>query len=196
MVYSLEEGYRGQARSVGKDESFVRNPFRPALGYPILTSLASLLFVSSVSAATAAQDPHQYLRDWAASGRAEAIRELLSESEQVVVDSPDEAGWTALMHAANAGHETIVRLLLDAGASVHLENDAQATALDIWQRSTAGRKRLGSSWKPALTFRLAMPTVEPRSSGRSNTDTPRSFSCSMQQPWPALTDGRQCEQLP
>ena len=131
MVYSLEEGHRGQARSVGKGESFVRNPFRPAWGYPILTSLASLLFVSSVSAATAVQDPHQYLRDWAASGRAEAIRELLSESEQVVVDSPDEAGWTALMHAANAGHETIVRLLLDAGASVHLENDAQATALHL-----------------------------------------------------------------
>ena len=49
----------------------------------------------------------------------------------MVVDSPDEAGWTALMFAAKAGHETIVRLLLDAGASVHLENDAQETALHL-----------------------------------------------------------------
>ena len=87
--------------------------------------------MSSVSAATAVQDPNQYLRDWAASGQAEAIRKLLSESEPVVVDSPDEAGWTALMYAANAGHETIVRLLLGAGASVHLENDAKETALHL-----------------------------------------------------------------
>ena len=97
----------------------------------MLTSLAVLLFVSSVSAAPAAQDPNLRLRDWAASGQAEAIRELLSESEQVVVDSTDEAGWTALMHAANAGHDAVVRLLLDAGASVHLKNDAQDTALHL-----------------------------------------------------------------
>ena len=93
--------------------------------------LATLLFVSLIVAAPAAQDPNLRLRDWAASGQAEALRELLSEGEQVVVDSTDEAGWTALMHAADAGHDPVVRLLLDGGASVHLENDAQDTALHL-----------------------------------------------------------------
>ena len=101
----------------------------------MLTSLAVLLlFVSLVFAAPAVQDPDLHLRNWAATGQAEAIRELLSEREQVVVDSTDEAGWTALMHAAHAGHDTVVRLLLDAAASVHLENDAQETALHLAAR--------------------------------------------------------------
>ena len=102
-----------------------------AWGNPMLTSLAVLLFVSLVFAAPAAQDPNQRLRDWAASRQAEAIRALLAESEQIIVDSIDEAGWTALMHATSAGHDTVVRLLLDAGASVQLENDAQETALHL-----------------------------------------------------------------
>ena len=117
-----------------------RAPRRPrclAVIYEMGSSLAILLFMSSVSAATAVQDPNQRLRDWAASGEAGAIRTLLSESEQVVVDSLDEAGWTALMYAANAGHDPIVWLLLDAGASVHLENDAQETALHL--AATHGR---------------------------------------------------------
>ena len=97
----------------------------------MLTSAVALLFVSLVVAAPAAQDPDSRLRDWAASGQAEPIRKLLSESEQVVIDSTDEAGWTALMFAANAGHDAVVRLLLNAGASVHLENGAQDTALHL-----------------------------------------------------------------
>ena len=100
-------------------------------GDPMLTSLAVLLFVSSVSAAPAAKDPNLRLRDWAASGQTEAIRDLLSDNKQIVVDSTDEAGWTALMHAANAGHDAVVRLLLDVGASVDLKNDAQNTALHL-----------------------------------------------------------------
>ena len=102
-----------------------------AWGELMPTSLAVLLLVASVSAAPATQDPNLRLRDWAASGQTEAIRDLLSESDQVVVDSADEAGWTALMYAASAGHDGVVRLLLGAGASVHLENDAQETALHL-----------------------------------------------------------------
>ena len=98
---------------------------------PRLTGVVVLLFVSLAFAAPAAQDPNSRLRDWAASGQAEAIRTLLSESDQVVVDSTDDTGWTALMRAADAGHDAVVRLLLDAGARVDLENDAQNTALHL-----------------------------------------------------------------
>ena len=101
---------------------------------PTLTGLAALLFVSSIVALAAAQDPDQRLRNWAASGQTAAIQGLLSESELVTVDSTDDAGWTALMHATDAGHGPVVRLLLDAGASVHLENDAQDTALHLAAR--------------------------------------------------------------
>ena len=97
---------------------------------PALIGLAVLLFVSCVCVASAAQDPNVRLRDLATSGQTEAIRALLSDSEQFV-DSTDEAGWTALMHAATAGHEAVVRLLLEAGADVHLRNVAQDTALHL-----------------------------------------------------------------
>ena len=63
-----------------------------AWGDPMLASLTLLLFVSLAFAAPAAQDPNPRLRNWAAAGQAEAIRELLSKSEQVLVDSTDEAG--------------------------------------------------------------------------------------------------------
>lgn len=105
-----------------------------AWGNPTRTSFAVLLLVSLASAAPAPQAPSSRLRDWAASGQVEAIRDLLSGSEQVVVDASDEAGWTALMLAADAGHDATVRLLLDAGASVHLENDAHYTALHLAAR--------------------------------------------------------------
>ena len=104
---------------------------RRAWGDPMPTGLAVLLVVVLVVASPVAQDLSERLRDWAATGQAEAIRELLSDNEQVVVDSTDEAGWTALMHASSAGHDGVVRLLLDAGASVHLQNEAQDSALHL-----------------------------------------------------------------
>ncbi|MFQ5789895.1 MAG: TonB family protein [Acidobacteriota bacterium] len=97
----------------------------------MMTGFAILLFLSWVSAATDAQDPNQRLRDWGASGQTDAIRKLLAESGKVDIDSRDEGGWTALMYAVKAGHDAIVELLLDAGASVHLENGVKETALHL-----------------------------------------------------------------
>jgi TonB family protein len=104
---------------------------KPGRRSPIWTTLAGLLCLYLASAAPVAQDPNLRLRDWAASGQADAIQELLSGSEQVGIDSRGEAGWTALMYAARGGHQAIVRLLLDAGASVDLQSDAQETALHL-----------------------------------------------------------------
>jgi TonB family protein len=121
---------------------------RRTRGGPTLVGLLALLLVSLTVAAPAAQDPNQRLLDWAVAGQAGAIRELLSESEEVVVDSTDDTGWTALMMAVNAGHDTVVRLLLDAGASVHLKNDAQDTALHLAARqgrTESARRLLGAN---------------------------------------------------
>jgi TonB family protein len=97
--------------------------------------LAVLFFMSLVLATPAAQDPDLRLREWAAAGQTEAIRTLLSERDQVDVDATDEAGWTALMHAASAGHDAVVRLLLGAGASVRRESDGHETALHMAARN-------------------------------------------------------------
>ena len=98
-----------------------------------MPGLAGLLLVSLLSAApaSAAQQSESLLRESAASGQTEALRHLLSGSEEVGVDAPDEAGWTALMHAARGGHGAVARLLLDAGANVHQTNEAQETALHL-----------------------------------------------------------------
>jgi TonB family protein len=99
--------------------------------HPARGSLAVLVLVSSIGVAPAAQDAEVRLRQWAAAGQTDAVRKRLAERDKVVVDAPDEAGWTALMHAAGAGHAAMVGLLLDAGASVALRNRAQETALHL-----------------------------------------------------------------
>ena len=103
-------------------------------GKPLRSNLAVLLLVWSAAAPPAAQESDVRLRDWAATGQTDAVRKWLSEGRKVAVDVPDEAGWTALMHAAHAGHAAIVRLLLDAGANVAVQNRAQETALHLAAR--------------------------------------------------------------
>jgi TonB family protein len=100
----------------------------------MLTGVAVMLFVLLAGAAPAAQDPNLQLRDAAASGQDGTVRYLLSRTEQLEVDAADEAGWTPLMHAADAGHGIVVQLLLDAGASVNLKNGVQETALHLAAR--------------------------------------------------------------
>lgn len=56
---------------------------------------------------------------------------LLFKAPDLIVDLPDIGGWTALFHAANAGHEDVVLLLLKAKANrKHLDNHKK-TAADI-----------------------------------------------------------------
>jgi len=82
----------------------------------------------------AAQGAHQRLWDSAAAGDLEAIRTLLSSPDRLAVDATDALGWTALMHAADAGHVAAVELLLDAGGDFNLKSAAQGTPLHLAAR--------------------------------------------------------------
>jgi TonB family protein len=61
------------------------------------------------------------------------VRNLLA-GKAADLDAADEAGWTALMYAVKGGHDEIVEMLLEAGASVHPRNETQATALHLAAR--------------------------------------------------------------
>ena len=101
---------------------------------PTALGFAALLLLWAAAATPTAQDLDQRLRDWAASGAIDSIRTLLSGEDPIAVDSTDTLGWTALMHAADAGHDDVVGLLLNAGASPRSQNLAQETALHLAAR--------------------------------------------------------------
>jgi TonB family protein len=112
--------------------SMIRRPRRRRA--PTAIGIAALVLLWAASATPAAQDQSQRLRDWAAAGEIESIRTLLAAENPIAVDSTDALGWTPLMHAADAGHDTVVELLLDAGASPQSQNSAQETALHLAAR--------------------------------------------------------------
>jgi TonB family protein len=100
-------------------------------GSPLLTGPAVLALVWSVVVTPAAQAVDQRLRESAAAGDIEATRTLLARGDQIAINSTDPLGWTALMYAADAGHDAVVQLLLDAGGDVNRKNAAQDTLLHL-----------------------------------------------------------------
>jgi TonB family protein len=107
---------------------------------PLVRILTTLFLVWFAIAAPAAQDVNQRLRESAAAGDIEAIRALLTSTDQITVDAADALGWTALMHAAVAGNDVGVQLLLDAGGNPDLQNAARDTALHL--ATQRGRTRV------------------------------------------------------
>lgn len=75
-----------------------------------------------------AQNLTQSLIDGAWSGQALAVRSAL-ESGRVDVDVTTTDGDTPLMLASLAGHEKVIRILLEAGADAKLANNAGETPL-------------------------------------------------------------------
>jgi len=57
------------------------------------------------------------------------------------IDHRNKGGWTALMYACYIGHESIVSLLLDKGASVNLRNGKKETSLML--AASCGNDRVG-----------------------------------------------------
>jgi len=101
------------------------------------------LFLLVGAGAPGLHEVDQRLRDWALTGQAEAVRNLLVERAPDV-DAADAAGWTPLMCAVKGGHDEIVEMLLEAGAGVDLRNDSGETALHLAAKlgRTAAARRL------------------------------------------------------
>ena len=70
----------------------------------------------SSGAGSGGEAPGLTLLEAASLGDGAAVARLLEQGE--AAEDADGDGWTALVRAAAAGHEAIVRLLLDRGASV------------------------------------------------------------------------------
>lgn len=62
-------------------------------------------------------------------GRVGAVQELLQEEPRLVNVTEPEEGNTMLMIAADEGHASIARLLVESGANIGACNEAGRTAL-------------------------------------------------------------------
>ncbi len=91
----------------------------------LLISLLSLVFIGSIYSM---QDPNEMLiRGAEGEGDIKLVQEALKEKADV--NYKNIYGFTALMIAADNGHESIVKLLLENGADPDLQNDEDDTAL-------------------------------------------------------------------
>jgi TonB family protein len=122
--------------------------------------LSTIPVLLAWAVATGAPELAQSLRDAALTGQAETVRSLLAKAKPADRDAVDARGWNALMYAVKGGHGEIVRMLLEAGASVDGRDDAGETALHLAARY--GRAR------PAELLLRAGADLEARDSeGRS-----------------------------
>jgi TonB family protein len=118
---------------------------------PRRLGLAPVL-LACVVAAAGAQDVGHSLRDLALAGQAQAVRDLLA-GPAPDVNSADASGRTALMYAAEGGHDEIVGMLLAAGAGVDRQDQAGETALHLAARhgrTAAARLLVGAGADFAL----------------------------------------------
>jgi len=86
------------------------------------------LFIVSIPASALARDAASTLLSAAWSGQPAVVRSALA-SGRVDVDVARIDGSTALMLASLAGHETVVDILIDAGANPNLAGENGETAL-------------------------------------------------------------------
>ncbi|XP_071498180.1 ankyrin repeat and SAM domain-containing protein 3-like [Diadema antillarum] len=61
-------------------------------------------------------------------GQYDCVREYITSGD-VDINKQNRGSWTALMYACYIGHDTIVNLLLDAGAKVDVQSEKGTTAL-------------------------------------------------------------------
>lgn len=94
------------------------------------------------------QDRWARLRTAAFAGKFDAVVKLSSGCTAAELDSPDKAGWTALMYGSRGGHCSLAQLLVERGASVNVSNDKGWTPL------------MFASWLPQPNERLVRFLIE------------------------------------
>lgn len=84
---------------------------------------------------------------WACSGKHVDIARFLLDSDKredkATVNAKDDADWTPLMIAVSVGEDTIVEMLLRAGADPNAANEAGVTALVGFSRAVSSWFRVG-----------------------------------------------------
>lgn len=82
----------------------------------------------------AARDSNDILFAACAQGDAEVVEEVLTEGggSAIVNATAGRMGMTPLMFAADGGHETVVKMLLDHGASVNVRSDGYGFTALHW----------------------------------------------------------------
>lgn len=92
----------------------------------LLTVVGLLSFCADGSA----QDLTSNLLVGARDGQTASVRSLIATG-QVRLDAQNSRGWTPLMEAALRDHDAVVRLLIEAGATIDLTNEDGETALHL-----------------------------------------------------------------
>jgi len=87
----------------------------------------------------------------ASCGRPRILKILLA-SEELVLDTQDPFGDTALIRAAKAGWASFVKLLLKAGANSSIRNKAGRTALDEAENSPLRGQDYYETWSKNHSF--------------------------------------------
>ena len=86
---------------------------------------------ANAEAATSLPDVLRRLVHQAEQGQAEQLKATLAAAPGSAVDWTDAHGFTPLMHACTEGHVEVVRVLLDAGATVDICNPQRETGLHL-----------------------------------------------------------------
>ena len=91
------------------------------------TRILTLLAVLPILAPSYAGGTQRDLIEAARTDDAKTVQKLINEGADV--NAKDEQGWSALMHAADQGHQAILELLLAQGADVNVKDQFGRTAL-------------------------------------------------------------------
>jgi len=91
-------------------------------------------------------------------GHTEIVEAFLN-TYPTIVDEPNEAGTTALMVAAENGHEALVNYLLELGATITITDRQNQTAVAYAANHPALQERLQSIWDEAIALEHPQATI-------------------------------------